>query len=167
MMIWGDSARYCIYKASQSRRELSHHLIDVILAEAIRDLQTVRSLDFLTRGEQAMMQQRTRSYLKRTTATSFADVDPFETENYRHLHPVKQAIDGVREILRMHLPKQISWSQKEKKMRKDLYETGLYKPERLPPGRIASLDWSFLWVVGSSCRCRPTLWHCIRISRPI
>jgi hypothetical protein len=105
----------------------------MVLAEAIRDLQTVRALDFLTPGEKDALHARTAHYLKKTAASNFADVDAFETENYRRLHPAKQAVifDGVREMLRTYLPKQISWPQEEKALRKDLYEEGIYKPERL------------------------------------
>jgi hypothetical protein len=108
-------------------------MTDLFSAEAIRDFQTVRALDFMTQGEQEELHVLTASYLKGTAASNFADVDPFETENYRRLRPAKEAImfDGVREFLRTYLPKQISWSQEEKALRKDLYEEGVYKPERL------------------------------------
>jgi hypothetical protein len=108
-------------------------MTDMVIAEAIRDLQTVRSLDFLTRGEKDELHELTAHYLKRTAASNFADVDAFETENYRRLQPTKHAVifDGVREMLRTYLPKQISWSKGEKAMRKELYEEGIYKPEML------------------------------------
>jgi hypothetical protein len=106
---------------------------DFVIAEAVRDLQTIRALDFLTPGEKELRCERMAYYLQNTAASNFSDVEPFETENYRRLYPVKQTIifDGVREMLRTYLPKQISWSPEEKAMRKELYEDGRYKPERL------------------------------------
>jgi small-conductance mechanosensitive channel len=84
-------------------------------------------------GEKEDLHKRTAYYLKKTAASNFADVDAFETENYRRLQPAKHAVifDGVREVLRMYLPKQISWSREEKAMRKELSEEGIYKPETL------------------------------------
>lgn len=107
----------------------------MVLAEAIRDLQTVRALDFLTPGEKEELQARTGHYLRKTAPSNFADVDAFETENYRRLNPSKKTaiFDGVREMLRTYLPKQISWSKEEKASRKELYEEGIYKPEVLSP----------------------------------
>jgi hypothetical protein len=112
---------------------LSQRATDLFLAEAIRDLQTVRDLDFLTADEQEEMHALTASYLKKTATSNFADVEPFKTENYRRLHPAKQAVsfDEVREMLRTYLPKQISWSKEEKAMRSDYYQKGIYKPEVL------------------------------------
>jgi hypothetical protein len=110
-------------------------MTDLFSAEAIRDFQTVRALDFMTPGEQEELHVLTASYLKETAASNFADVHPFETENYRRLHPAKQVVifDEVREMLRTWLPKQISWSKEEKAMRTELYEEGTYMPEVLSP----------------------------------
>ena len=110
----------------------SQCVIDKPIAEAIRDFQSVRALDYLTAGEKEELKELTAQYLRKTAASNFADVDPFETENYRRLQPDKQAVvfDGVREMLRVILPKQISWTQEEKVMRKQNYEEG-YKPEIL------------------------------------
>jgi VIT1/CCC1 family predicted Fe2+/Mn2+ transporter len=112
---------------------LSQRITDMAIAEAIRDLQTVRSLDFMTPGEKDELHELTAYYLKTTAASNFADVDAFETENYRRLQPTKHAVifDGVREVLRTYLPTQISWSPEEKVTRKELYEKGIYKPEIL------------------------------------
>ena len=108
-------------------------MTDLVLAEAIRDLQTVRALDFLTPGEQEKLHDLTGYYLKKTAASNFEDVDPFETENYRRLRPAADAVifDGVREMLQTYLPKQISWSKEEKILRRELYEEGIYMPEVL------------------------------------
>jgi hypothetical protein len=141
----------------------------MVLAEAIRDLQTVRALDFLTPGEKEELQARTGHYLRKTAPSNFADVDAFETENYRRLNPSKKTaiFDGVREMLRTYLPKQISWSKEEKASRKELYEEGIYKPEVLSPtaDRIANL--SSAWAVRCLFWCRCTQWHCARVSRKI
>jgi hypothetical protein len=108
-------------------------MTDIVIAEAIRDLQTVRSLGFLTRGEKNELHELTAHYLKKTAASNFADVDAFETGSYRRLQPTKHAVifDGVREMLRTCLPKQISWSPEEKATRKELYDDDVYKPEVL------------------------------------
>lgn len=108
-------------------------LTSVNIAEAIRDLQSIRSLDYLTAGEQEQLHKRTVHFFPKTANSIYSDVRPFETENYRRLHPVKQAVlfDEVREILRTFLPKQVSWPEEEKKARRDLYEEGGYKPKGL------------------------------------
>lgn len=79
------------------------------------------------------MRVLTAHHLKETAASNFADVDAFQTENYRRLHQIKEALimDGVREMVASYLPKQISWSQEEKSTRKELYKEGIYKPEKL------------------------------------
>ncbi|KAM0722576.1 hypothetical protein Q7P37_002017 [Cladosporium fusiforme] len=102
-------------------------------AEAIRDLQSIRALDVLTQGEKEKRGAQMAAYFKSTAATKFTDVDPFDTENYRRIRTEKQAVllDGVREMLRTYLPKWISWSREEKTSRKELYEEGTWKPEKL------------------------------------
>jgi hypothetical protein len=87
----------------------------------------------LTPGEKDAMHALTIHHLKETAARNFADVDAFQIENYRRLHPAKEAVvmDGVREMLATYLPKQISWSKEEKAMRKKLYDKGIYMPEVL------------------------------------
>jgi hypothetical protein len=108
-------------------------VLNVIPAEAARDLQVIRSLEFLTPGEQEILHQRTIRYFPKTAASMLPDVEPFETENYRRLSPTDQTVvfDGVREVLRRCLPKQISWHAEEKLARKDLYDKGIYAPEKL------------------------------------
>lgn len=108
-------------------------VLNAIPAEAARDLQVIRSLDYLTSGEQEALHKRTIQYFPKTAKSNFADVEPFETENYRRLNDANRAVvfDGVREVLRRCLPKQISWPEDEKLSRKDLYDKGIYAPERL------------------------------------
>jgi hypothetical protein len=112
--------------------DLSHIFIDVILANAIRDLQAVRALDLMAGYEQEEMQHLTSSYLKKTSASNFADVDVFATEKYRRLPP-QVIFDAVREMFRAYLPKQISWTKEEKELRPDLYHLGIYMPAVLSP----------------------------------
>lgn len=99
----------------------------------MRDLQTIRSLDFLSPTETVHLQQRTQHYLPHTAKSDVPGVVPFQADNYRQVRPAKQTvvIDGVREFLRSRLPVWISWSDDEKKARKDIYKTGKKKPERL------------------------------------
>ena len=108
-------------------------MLKAIPAEAARDLRVIRSLDFLTSGEQEILHQKAIRYFPKTAASILLDVEPFETENYRRLSPADRAVvyDGVREFLRRFLPKQISWPEDEKISRKDLYDKGDYAPERL------------------------------------
>lgn len=89
-------------------------------------------MDYLTAGEKEELKDLTTQHLKKTAASNFDDVDAFETENYRRLHSNKQAVpfDGVREMLRARLPKQISWTKEEKAMRKENYAMG-YRPNIL------------------------------------
>jgi len=106
-------------------------VLNAIIAEAARDLQVIRSLDFLTSSEQERLRMRTVQYFPNTAASILPDVDPFETENYRRLKPADQTVvfDGVREFLRRCLPSWISWTEDEKISRKDFY--GTHAPERL------------------------------------
>jgi hypothetical protein len=92
-------------------------------------------MDFMTGYEQAEMHDLTASYLKKTAAGNSTDVDPFATENYRCLFPTNQAItfDGVREMMRTYLPKQISWSREERARHRHLYDQGVWKPTELSP----------------------------------
>lgn len=108
-------------------------LLNAIPAEAARDLQVIRSLDFLTSGEQELLLKRTVRYFPNTAASILPDVEPFETENYRRLNPADQTMvfDGVREFLRRCLPSWISWPEDEKISRKSFYDEGTYAPERL------------------------------------
>jgi hypothetical protein len=78
------------------------------------------------------MHALTKDHLKETAASNFADVDPFETENYRRLNPIEGAVvlDDVRELLAAYLPKQFTWSKEDKEKHPGLYGEG-YKPERL------------------------------------
>ena len=48
----------------------------------------------------------------------------------------------------MYLPRQISWSKEEKRIRREVYEAGIYQPERLAPwvDRLVTL---FVPLVGS------------------
>lgn len=87
-------------------------------------------------GEKKKMHTLIVGHLKETAASDFADVKPFETENYRRLDPNKERVvlDGVREMLATYLPKRFTWSKEEKGTRKELYEMGTYKPERLSKG---------------------------------
>lgn len=104
-----------------------------MIAEAARDLIVIRSLDFLTSGEQEHLHKRTVHHFPRTAASILPDVEPFETENYRRFKAPDQAevFDGVREVLRRCLPKRISWPKDEKISRKEFYDQGTFAPERL------------------------------------
>lgn len=108
-------------------------MLSTCIAEAARDLRVIRSLDFLTSGEQEHLHQRTVQYFPRTAASIFPDVEPFETENYRRVGAPDQTVvfDGVREVLRRFLPKRISWPKDERISRKEFYDQGTYAPERL------------------------------------
>jgi len=108
-------------------------VLNALAAEAARDLQTIRSLDFLTSSEQERLLMRTVRYFPNTATSILPDVDPFETENYRRLKPADQKVvfDGVREFLRRCLPSWISWTEDEKISRKDFYDKGDHAPERL------------------------------------
>lgn len=108
-------------------------MLNAIAAEAARDLQVIRFLDFLISSEQERLLMRTVRYFPNTATSILPDVDPFETENYRRLKPADQKVvfDGVREFLRRCLPSWISWTEDEKISRKDFYDKGDHAPERL------------------------------------
>jgi hypothetical protein len=90
-------------------------------------------LDALTSGEQETLHKLTVRYFPKTAKSNLQDVEPFQTENYRRLSPSDQTVvyDGIRNILRKHLPSRLSWSKDEKVLSKDLYEKGGYRPQRL------------------------------------
>ena len=107
-------------------------VLNVIPAEAALDLQVIRSLDFLTSAEQEVLHQRTVHYFPKTAASILPDVEPFASENYCRPPPEQViVISHVGEFLRRILPKQISWSKDEKLSRKELYDRGIYMPQRL------------------------------------
>jgi hypothetical protein len=92
-------------------------------------------LDFLTPGEKDEMLALTKQHLKETAASNFTDVEPFDTENYRRLHPTKEAADllDARNMVAKYLPTQFTWRKEDKETRHELYELG-YKPKTLSKG---------------------------------
>lgn len=83
---------------------------NVIPAETARDLQVIRSLEFLTSYEQKRLLKRTIRSFQNTAASILPDVEAFETENYRRLKPADQTVvfEGVQELLCRCLPSWIS-----------------------------------------------------------
>jgi hypothetical protein len=81
------------------------------------------------------MHALTKQHLKETAFSNFTDVQPFETENYRRLHPVKEPVvlDDVREMMARYLPKEFTWHKEDKKTQHALYVLD-YKPRRLSKG---------------------------------
>jgi hypothetical protein len=70
---------------------------------------------------------RCKEYFPQTAHSDFPTVLPFETENYRCLPRVSKAAlepfsDEVRELLRVYLPSQLSWTDAEKKASPDFFE---------------------------------------------
>lgn len=107
-------------------------MLNLITAEAARDLQVIRSLDFLTPAQQEVLHRRTLHYFPKTATSMLPDVKPFESENYRRLSADHGIVtSNVREFPRRYLPKQISWPKDEKLSRKDLYDAGIYAPQGL------------------------------------
>ncbi|EME79925.1 uncharacterized protein MYCFIDRAFT_141986 [Pseudocercospora fijiensis CIRAD86] len=103
-------------------------------AEAVRDLQLIRSLDFLPPKQKDQRHERSVSYFSETAKSRFADVYAFASENYRCLPPEQGVeLDQVREFLRTFLPSKISWTNEEKKARAEFYQDPniKYKPQKL------------------------------------
>jgi hypothetical protein len=141
-------------------------MTDLFSAEAIRDFQTVRALDFMTQGEQEELHVLTASYLKGTAASNFADVDPFETENYRRLRPAKEAImfDGVREFCVRICQSRSRGRKKRRHYAKICTKKVSTNPRDCRPLQIVLPDSSSPWAVRSSSWCPCISWLCVRLS---
>ncbi|EGP83083.1 uncharacterized protein MYCGRDRAFT_50913, partial [Zymoseptoria tritici IPO323] len=92
-------------------------------AEAIRDLEYIRSLDWLSHTEQKKREGDSNRFFPYTAKSIFGDVLPFRSESYRRL-PAKptKLVDGVRELLRKYLLVQLTYSNDEKKARNERYK---------------------------------------------
>ncbi|KXS94483.1 hypothetical protein AC578_1717 [Pseudocercospora eumusae] len=103
-------------------------------ANAIRDLQLLRSLDFLPPKQRDQRHERTIGYFPETARSKFPDIHPFASENYRCLAPQQGVVlDEVREFLRAFLPAKLSWTNEEKQARAEFYHATdtKYKPQKL------------------------------------
>ncbi|KJX99934.1 hypothetical protein TI39_contig347g00016 [Zymoseptoria brevis] len=91
--------------------------------EAIRDLEYIRSLDWLSHTEQKKREGDSNKFFPYTAKSIFGDVLPFRSESYRRL-PAKatKLVDGVREFLRKYLLVELTYSNDEKKARNERYK---------------------------------------------
>ncbi|SMR64168.1 unnamed protein product [Zymoseptoria tritici ST99CH_3D1] len=92
-------------------------------AEAIRDLEYIRSLDWLSPVKQSERERQSKRFFPYTGNSATEGVSPFRSENYRCLHSQpKKLVDGVREFLRKYLFVQLTYSNDEKKARNERYK---------------------------------------------
>ena len=123
------------------------------VANAIRDFEYVRSLDFLTDGEKAKRHFQSNKWF-RDIGYSDKNIDPFESGAYRRLRNTRNDPyrDEIQKILLTYLPSSITWTKEEKQMRKDLYrkkfqpKTPSSLVERLAKFLVAMLGALFILV---------------------
>ena len=112
------------------------HLLTIgVEADATKDYQYIKSLDYLPTREQEERERQSIQYFPNTAFSPFDNVEPFRTENYRCLPRDlidEPKLDGIREFFRTRMPVRWSWTEAEKKAKKSLYERK-FNPKVLNP----------------------------------
>jgi len=122
-------------------------------ANAIRDYQFIKSLDYLPPALMDRRREQCNTYFPHTARSVDATVLPFDTENYRCLtRDSNKSVEAafaysLRELMRIYLPVRYTWTAAERADRPDMY-AAKYAPITLAPG-LDRLARSILPLIGA------------------